>query len=77
LSILLKAVPEIQKPHNVATGIFSSFSIDIGVLDTCINGHFCSQHNQLRKLFPSIKFPVEKNILMFVLGLSLLVVAFM
>jgi hypothetical protein len=73
LSVILlsKAFPETQEVFDITTGILASFSMDISVMKTCINGHYCSQNNQIRKFVPFVKLPEEQH----VLDLSFLFVA--
>jgi hypothetical protein len=77
LSVLEKTLPKPQKIFDITTRIFSSFSIDIGVMKTCFNGYRCYQNNQIQIFLPFVQLPGKEHVLMFVLGLSCLVIAFM
>jgi len=68
-----------QKILDQATGLLSHVSIDIGVMYTCFNFNerSCSRNDQIRTSIPFVELPIEQHILTFVLGLSLLFIAFL
>jgi hypothetical protein len=76
LGVIGKVFPGVQTVFDKATGIVSTFSINIGVIYTCINKRFCSENNQVINI-PFVELPKERHISMFTYGLSCLSIAFL
>ncbi|CAF3949271.1 unnamed protein product [Adineta steineri] len=77
LGIIGKAFPMIQGIFDKAHGIFSAFSINVGIIYSCVKDQFCVENSEIQPLAPLFKVPEEKHIILLSFGLSLLVIGFM
>ncbi len=75
LGIFQEVFPGIQKVLDAATGVLSIFSVDIGLIQTCINGIFCSQNEDITTYRIFLNLPEKKHVFILALGLVFLAIA--